>query len=76
MTEIQNPKITIALHPFGIWNLGFIWDLVLVICDFRHKTPRHSYLSPAAFMRPGFQIEEKVDVWATSRSIKKTFLLF
>ena len=24
---------------------GFIWDLVLGICDFKHKTPRQSHLS-------------------------------
>jgi hypothetical protein len=30
---------------FGIWNLRFIWNLVLGICDFRNKTPRQSHLS-------------------------------
>jgi hypothetical protein len=27
---------------FVIWNLRFICNLVLGICDFRHKTPRQS----------------------------------
>ena len=28
-------KKTIALKRFGIWNLRFIWNLVLGICDLR-----------------------------------------
>jgi len=27
------------------WNLRFICNLVLEICDFRHKTPKQSHLS-------------------------------
>ena len=51
MIEIRNNKQKNKKNDFSpclefeIWNLRFIWNLVLVICDFRHKTPRQSYLS-------------------------------
>ncbi len=41
MTEIQNPKQKnsfLKVLVIGYWNLGFICNLVLGICDFRHKT--------------------------------------
>ena len=45
MTKIQNPKQkTIALNRFVICNLIFIYNLVLGICYFRHKTSRQSHL--------------------------------
>jgi hypothetical protein len=38
-------RLRCALNLFGIWNLRFICNLVLGICDFRNKTPRQSHLS-------------------------------
>ena len=41
-----------ALAPrVEYWNLRFICNLVLGICDFRHKTPRQSHLSLTSAMR-------------------------
>jgi hypothetical protein len=53
MTEIQNPKqkkqsltrrkrLRCALNWFVFWNLRFICNLVLGICDLRHQIPRQS----------------------------------
>jgi hypothetical protein len=45
MTEIRNNKQKNKKNgfepclEFEIWNLRFICNLVLGICDFRHKTP-------------------------------------
>jgi hypothetical protein len=36
------------------WNLRFIWDLVLGICDFMHKTPRQSRRTLTWPRGPGF----------------------
>jgi hypothetical protein len=44
---------------FGAWNLRFIWNLVLGICDFRHKTPRQSHLSLTWPKGLGFQCKNK-----------------
>jgi hypothetical protein len=51
MTEIQNSK-----HVWVIeyWNLKFICNLVLGICDFRHKTPRQSQISLTYPLAPDF----------------------
>ena len=48
MTEIQKSKQGLGLEGLVIeyWNLKFICNLVLGICDFRHKTPRQSQISP------------------------------
>jgi hypothetical protein len=53
MTQIQNPKQkkTIALNRFGIYNLRFIWNLVLGICDFIQQTPRQSRITLTPAMR-------------------------
>jgi hypothetical protein len=53
MTEIQNPKQ--KNNRFEIWNLRFICNLVLGICDLRHQTPRQSRgsLTPAIRDRHG-----------------------
>jgi hypothetical protein len=47
MTEIQKSKQCLGLEGLVIeyWNLKFICNLVLGICDFRHKTPRQSQIS-------------------------------
>ena len=44
---------------FVIWNLWFIWDLVLGICDFRHKTPRQSRRTLTWLKGPGFSGQNK-----------------
>ena len=41
-------------------NLRFIWDLVLIICDFRHKTPRQSHLSLTWTKGSGFSRQNKI----------------
>jgi len=38
---------------------GLICNLVLGICDFRHKTPRQSHLSLTWPKGPGFQCKKK-----------------
>jgi len=37
------------------WNLRFICNLVLVICIFRHKNPRHRHLALTWPRGPDFQ---------------------
>jgi len=65
MTEIQKSKQYLGLgglvtcrEPLGrtieYWNLKFICNLVLGICDFRHKTPRQSQISLTWPEGPGF----------------------
>jgi hypothetical protein len=49
---------------FGIWNLRFIWNLVLGICDFRHKTLRQSHLSLTWPKGPGFSGQNKHEILA------------
>ena len=41
-------KKTTALNRIGIciFEFGFIWNLVLGICDFKHKTPSQSQRNP------------------------------
>ena len=41
MTQIQNPKQK-NNRAESVWNLRFIWNLVLGTCDFRHRIPRQS----------------------------------
>ena len=61
MTEIRNNKQKNKKNGFDpclefvIWNLRFIYNLVLGICDFSHKTPRRSRktLTPAIRDRHG-----------------------
>jgi hypothetical protein len=53
VTEIQNPKQkNNRFEP--VWNWRFICNLVLGICDFRHKTPRQSQISLTWPKGPGF----------------------
>ena len=53
MTEIRKSKQCVVLEVLVIeyWNLKFICNLVLGICDFRHKIPRQSRLSLTPAMR-------------------------
>ena len=45
-----------ALAPrVEYWNLEFIWNLVIGICDFRHKTPRQIHLSLTWPIGTGFR---------------------
>jgi hypothetical protein len=44
---------------FAVWNLRFICNLVLGICDFRHKTPRQGHLSLTWPKEPGFSGQNK-----------------
>jgi hypothetical protein len=57
---------TIALNRFGIWNLRFICNLVLGICDLRHKTPRQNHLSLTWPKGPGFSGQNKIMVTLAS----------
>jgi len=65
MIEIRNNKQKNKKNGFGpclefeIWNLRFICNLVLGICDFRHKTPRQRHLSLNWPKGPGFQCKNK-----------------
>jgi len=43
---------------------GFICNLVLGICDFRHKTPRQSHLISDLAKGPGFSGQNK-NIYAT-----------
>jgi hypothetical protein len=46
MTEIQKSNDSFRkVLVIEYWNLKFICNLVLRICDFRHKTQRQSHLS-------------------------------
>ena len=45
LTLCKNLRCALNRFEFVIWNLRFIWFLVLGICDFRLKTPRQSRLS-------------------------------
>jgi hypothetical protein len=47
MTEIQKSKQCLGQEDLVIeyWNLKFICNLVLGICDFRHKTRRQSQIT-------------------------------
>ncbi len=47
MTEIRKSKQYLVLEGLVIeyWNLRFVCNLALEICDFRHKTPRQTHLS-------------------------------
>jgi hypothetical protein len=50
-----------ALAPrVEYWNLRFICNLVLGICDFRHQTPRQSRISLTWPKGPGFSRQNKV----------------
>jgi hypothetical protein len=64
MTEIQNPKqkkqsLCSGLE-FAIWNLRFICNLVLGICDLRHQTPRQSRRTLTWPKGPGFSGQNKI----------------
>jgi hypothetical protein len=52
-------KKTIALNRFGIYNLRFIWNLVLGICDFIQQTPRQSRITLTWPKGPGFSGQNK-----------------
>jgi len=60
MTEIQKSK-QCGLEGLVIeyWNLKFICNLVLGICDFKHKTPGQSQTSHTWPKRPGFSGQNK-----------------
>jgi hypothetical protein len=50
-----------ALAPrVEYWNLRFIWDLVLVICDFRPKTAKAEPFIFDMAQRSSFQCKNKV----------------
>jgi hypothetical protein len=56
-----------ALAPrVEYWNLKFIWNLVLGICDFRHKTPRQSQTSPTRPKGPNFSEQNKHLRWSVA----------
>jgi hypothetical protein len=65
MTEIRNNKQKNKKNGFGpclefeIWNLRFICNLVLGICDLRHQTPRQSRRTLAWPKGPGFLGQNK-----------------
>jgi hypothetical protein len=50
------------------WNLRFIWDLVLGICDFRHKTPRQSRRTLTYLSEPEVLSGQKMHFITTYRS--------
>jgi len=62
MTEIQKSKQGLGLKGLVIeyWNFKFICNLVLGICDFRHKTPRQSQTSLTPAMRDRLGPEDQV----------------
>ena len=61
MSEIQKAKQCLGLEGLVVeyWNLKFICNLVLGICDFKHKTPRQSHQSLTCPKGPGFQYKIK-----------------
>jgi hypothetical protein len=46
---------------FRIWSLRFIWNLVLGLCVFRHKTPGQNHLSLTWHKGPGFSWQNKYE---------------
>jgi len=60
LTIIQRWKFDVECSFFNpvlvieYWNLRFICNLVLEICDFRHKTPRQSRRTLIWPKGPGF----------------------
>jgi hypothetical protein len=74
----RNSKIQTMSHFGGLaieyWNLRFICNLVLGICDFRHKTPGQSHDFLALLVRLGFFMNE---IWEVSCQIhqKQSLLL-
>jgi hypothetical protein len=58
MTKIQNPKQKNNRFEL-VWNLIFIWNLVLGICDFRYKTSRLSRRTLTWPKGPGFSGQNK-----------------